>query len=257
MNLTLKVWRQSGPDAKGKFVSYPAKDVSPDSSFLEMLDRVNEVLEAEGEEPIAFDHDCREGICGACSMMIDGYPHGVETGTTACQLHMRHFHDGQTITLEPWRVRAFPTVRDLVVDRSAFDRIIGAGGYVSVNTGSAPEANLIPVAKDQAEEAFDAAACIGCGACAAACPNGSAMLFVSAKVSHLSLLPQGEPESIERAHKMVGQMDSEGFGNCTNHGECEVACPKEISMRTISHMNREFLRSSFVSRAFGRSNGKP
>ncbi len=256
MNLTLRVWRQSSATAKGQFVSYPAKDVSPDSSFLEMLDRVNEELEAKGEEPIAFDHDCREGICGACSMMIDGYPHGVEKGTTACQLHMRHFRDGQLITLEPWRVRPFPTIRDLVVDRTAFDRIMGSAGFVSVNTGSAPEANLIPVPKDESEEAFDAAACIGCGACAAACPNGSAMLFVSAKVSHLNLLPQGKPEALERARQMVEQMDREGFGNCTNHGECEVACPKEIPMRMISRMNHDYLRSSFVSRLFGRDNGK-
>ncbi len=254
MRFTLKVWRQNGPGDSGRFVEYAAEDISSDSSFLEMLDRVNESLEAEGEEPIVFDHDCREGICGACSMMIDGYAHGPERGTTACQLHMRHFKDGQTITLEPWRVRPFPVVRDLMVDRSAFDRIIESGGYVSVNTGSAPEANLIPIPKDIADDAFDSATCIGCGACAASCPNGSAMLFVSAKVHHLNSLPQGEPESLKRTAEMVMRMDEEGFGNCTNHGECEVACPKEISMRNISRMNRDFVRSSLLARVFG-SNG--
>ncbi|MCA9755002.1 MAG: succinate dehydrogenase/fumarate reductase iron-sulfur subunit [Candidatus Eisenbacteria bacterium] len=255
MNLTLRVWRQKGPQDKGGFVDYPAKDVSPDSSFLEMLDRVNEELESRGEEPIAFDHDCREGICGMCSMMINGYPHGLEKGTTACQLHMRHFSDGQTITIEPWRVKPFPIVRDLITDRTAFDRIIQAGGYVSVNTGSAPEANMIPISKEIADAAFDVAACIGCGACAASCPNGSAMLFVSAKVTHLNGLPQGEPELLERTRRMVEQMDAEGFGNCSNHRECEVACPKEIQMRNISKMNRDFIRSSVLSRVFG-TNGK-
>jgi len=248
MNLTLKVWRQPGPGQKGSLETYAAPNVSPDSSFLEMLDQVNEKLEEEGKEPIAFDHDCREGICGSCSLMINGYAHGPDAGTTACQLHMRRFKDGDTIVIEPWRAKAFPIVRDLVVDRSAFDRIISAGGYVSVNTGSAQDANLIPIGKEEADLAFDAAACIGCGACVAACPNASAMLFVSAKVSHLSRLPQGQPERLGRAAGMVAQMDAEGFGNCTNHGECEAACPKEIKMENIHRMNADFARAMFRRR---------
>lgn len=253
MKLTLKVWRQAHAKAPGAFQTYTIDDVSPDSSFLEMLDRINEDLEEQGQDPIAFDHDCREGICGACSMVIDGAPHGPSRGTTACQLHMRHFHDGQTITIEPFRARSFPVVRDLVVDRSAFDRVIQAGGYVSVNTGSAPEANLIAVPKEVADLAFDAAACIGCGACVAACPNASAMLFLSAKVSHLGLLPQGRPEAGERVLRMVERMDAEGFGGCTNHGECEAVCPKEISMQNIGRLNREFLLGSLATRSPGRS----
>jgi succinate dehydrogenase / fumarate reductase iron-sulfur subunit len=243
MNLTLKVWRQAGPGQKGSLETYRVQDVSPDSSFLEMLDHVNEGLEEGGKEPIAFDHDCREGICGACSLMIQGYAHGPDAGTTACQLHMRRFKDGDTITVEPWRAKAFPVIRDLVVDRTAFDRIISAGGYVSVNTGSAQDANLIPIGKDEADLAFDAAACIGCGACVAACPNASAMLFVSAKISHLGRLPQGQPERLARAGNMVAQMDAEGFGNCTNHGECEAACPKEIRMENIHRMNGDYVRA--------------
>ena len=244
MNLTLKVWRQTGAKGKGQFVSYPANDVSPDSSFLEMLDRVNEGLGRQNDEPIAFDHDCREGICGSCSMMIDGYPHGIEQGTTACQLHMRHFTDGQTITIEPWRVRSFPVIKDLVVDRSAFDRIIEAGGYISVNTGAAPDANIIAVPKEAAESAMDAASCIGCAACVAACPNSAANLFTAAKMQHLSLLPQGQPERYTRAVAMVETME-EYFGSCTNHGECEEACPKNISIDFIAWMNRDYVKAQF------------
>jgi succinate dehydrogenase / fumarate reductase iron-sulfur subunit len=251
MRLTLRVWRQPGPEAAGGFATYTIDDVSPDSSFLEMMDRVNEQLEGRGEEPVAFDHDCREGICGACSLVINGVAHGPAGGTTTCQLHMRHFRDGQTITVEPFRARGFPIVRDLVVDRSAFDRIIEAGGYVSVNTGSAPEANLIPISKEIADLAFDAAACIGCGACVAACPNASATLFVAAKVSHLGLLPQGRPEAVQRVLRMVERMDAEGFGGCTNHGECEAVCPKEISMQNIGRLNHEFFRASLATRSRG------
>ncbi len=251
MNLTLKVWRQKNADAPGRLETYEARDVSPDSSFLEMLDVVNEGLEAQGQEPIAFDHDCREGICGACSLMIDGVAHGPQRGTTACQLHMRTFRDGDTIVVEPWRARAFPPVKDLVVDRSAFDRIIEAGGYVSVNTGAAQDANLIPIGKESADDAFDAAACIGCGACVASCKNASAMLFVSAKISHLGHLPQGQPERARRAQAMVAQMDAEGFGGCTNQGECEAVCPKEIKMTNISRMNADFVRASFGSSLAG------
>jgi succinate dehydrogenase / fumarate reductase iron-sulfur subunit len=246
MNLTLRVWRQKNASSAGKLVSYTAKNVSPNSSFLEMLDEVNEELIHRGEEPIAFDHDCREGICGMCSLTINGIPHGPERGTTVCQLHMRHFRDGQTITIEPWRARAFPLVRDLIVDRSAFDRIVQSGGYVSINTGGAPDANALPIAKEEADRAFDAAACIGCGACVAACRNASAMLFVGAKVSQLAHLPQGQPERAERVVAMVERMDAEGFGNCSNHYECEAVCPKEISRTVIAELNREFLRGSLL-----------
>lgn len=252
MNLTLRVWRQKDAHSKGRFENLEARGIEPDASFLEMLDLVNERLEAEGREPIAFDSDCREGICGACSMVIGGVAHGPEPATTACQLMMRHFTDGQTITIEPWRARAFPVLRDLVVDRSAFDRIIQAGGYIGVNTGSAPEANSVPVPKADSEAAFDSAACIGCGACVAACPNGSAMLFVSAKVTHLASLPQGQPERMRRVQAMVRQMDAEGFGNCTNHGECEAVCPKEIRMTSISRMNADFVKSGFRLRELRR-----
>lgn len=244
MNLTLHVWRQQGPRAAGRFVTYAARDVSADMSFLEMLDVVNEGLIGKGEEPIAFDHDCREGICGACGMVINGRPHGPRERTTACQLHMRSFHDGQELWLEPWRSRAFPIVKDLIVDRSAFDRIIAAGGFISAPIGSAPDANAIPVRKESADLAMDAAACIGCGACVAACPNASAMLFTAAKVSHLGLLPQGQPERAERVRKMVAQMDLEGFGSCTNHNECQAACPKGISVSFIARMNADLIRAN-------------
>ena len=241
MNLTLKVWRQKNAADKGKFVTYPVQNISEDMSFLEMFDVLNEELISKGEEPIAFDHDCREGICGMCSMYINGRPHGPLKGTTTCQLHMRHFKDGDTIVVEPWRAKAFPVIKDLAVDRSAFDRIQQAGGYVSVNTGNAPDANSIPISKDVAEEAFDAAACIGCGACVAACKNGSAMLFVSAKVSQLALLPQGKPERAERALNMLEAMDQEGFGHCTNTNACEAECPKNISVANIARLNREYI----------------
>ena len=244
MNLTLKVWRQASPLDSGRFVIYNAPHVSPDMSFLEMLDVVNERLEAGGERAIAFDHDCREGICGACGMMINGIAHGPARGTTACQLHMRHFRDGQTITIEPFRARAFPVLRDLIVDRGALDRIIEAGGFVSVATGNAPEANAVPVPKDRVDQAMDAAQCIGCGACVAACPNGSAMLFTGAKVTHLGLLPQGQPERLRRVGAMVERMDLEGFGGCTNFGECYEACPKEIPLSTIARLNRDYLKAS-------------
>lgn len=247
MNLTLHVWRQKNAGAEGRFVDYPANDISPDMSFLEMLDVVNEGLIEKGDEPIAFDHDCREGICGTCGMMINGVAHGPQAATTTCQLHMRHFHDGDEITIEPWRAKAFPVLRDLVVDRGAFDRIIQAGGFVSVSTGSAPDANAIPVAKESADLAMDAAACIGCGACVAACPNASAMLFTAAKVSHLGVLPQGQTERFERVIRMVDTMDEEGFGGCTNIGECSAVCPKEISMDFIAQMNRDLLRASLFS----------
>jgi succinate dehydrogenase / fumarate reductase iron-sulfur subunit len=240
MNLTLKVWRQKSGSASGEFVTYDAKDVSPDMSFLEMLDVVNEGLITGSQEPIAFDSDCREGICGMCSLVINGVPHGGHRGTATCQLHMRHFQDGQTITVEPWRARAFPIVRDLVVDRGAFDRIIQSGGFVSVNTGGTPDANSLPVAKTDSDRAMDAAACIGCGACVAACKNASAMLFVSAKVSHLNLLPQGKPEKDRRVLNMVRQMDAEGFGACSVTGSCEAVCPKEISLNFIAKMNRDY-----------------
>jgi succinate dehydrogenase / fumarate reductase iron-sulfur subunit len=247
VNVHLRVWRQKDRQDAGRFVSYEARDISPEMSFLEMLDVVNEGLVARGEEPIAFDHDCREGICGTCGMMINGVAHGPRRATTACQLHMRSFRDGDAITIEPWRASAFPVLRDLVVDRTSFDRIVAAGGFISVPTGSAPDGNTIPVPKESADLAMDAAACIGCGACVAACPNASAMLFTAAKVSHLGLLPQGQPERESRVLKMVAQMDGEGFGTCTNHGECEAVCPKEISLSFIARLNREYLRASLVS----------
>ena len=241
MDLTLKIWRQKNREAKGEMKSYPIKGVSPDSSFLEMMDLLNNELIEKGEDPVAFDHDCREGICGACSMVINGQPHGPDSGTTTCQLHMRSFKDGDTVVVEPWRAVAFPVIKDLVVDRSAFDRVISAGGFVSVNTGNAQDGNSIPIPKDDADKAFAAAACIGCGACVAACKNASAMLFVSAKISQLALLPQGAPEREERALGMVAQMDAEGFGSCTNTGACSAECPKEISLENIARMNREYL----------------
>ena len=240
MNLTLHVWRQRSPGDPGCLETYQARDISPDMSFLEMMDLVNEQLVKEGREPIAFEHDCREGICGACSMVVNGMPHGPERKTTVCQLHMRKFRDGEHIYIEPWRAGAFPVVKDLVVDRSAFDRIIQAGGFVSVNTGGAPDGNAIPVPKEAAENAMDAAECIGCGACVAACPNASAMLFLAAKVAHLAYLPQGQPERRRRVLDMLAQHDREGFGHCSNFYECEAACPKEISVRFITKLNREF-----------------
>lgn len=246
MNLTLKVWRQKNSSDKGKFVTYALDGISEDMSFLEMFDVLNERLIAKGEEPVAFDHDCREGICGACSMFINGRAHGPNKGTTTCQLHMRHFKDGDTIVVEPWRAKGFPVIKDLVVDRSAFDRIIAAGGFISVSTGNAKDANNIPIPKSDADEAFSAAACIGCGACVAACKNSSAMLFVSAKVSQLALLPQGKVERKERVKNMVAQMDKEGFGNCTMSGSCEAECPKEISILHIARMNREFLLANLA-----------
>ena len=248
MKLTLRIWRQQNAQSPGKFERYEAANVSPDLSFLEMLDLVNDELQRRGIDPVAFDHDCREGICGACSMMINGEAHGPEPAVATCQLYMRHFRDGDTITIEPWRARAFPVIKDLVVDRSAFDRILQAGGYVSVDTGSAPEANAMPVPKKDAEEAMDAAACIGCGACVAACPNASAMLFVAAKVAHLERLPQGKIEHAHRVRSMVEAMDAEGFGNCTNHFECMAACPKSIHVKFIARMNRGYLRASLTKR---------
>lgn len=247
MNLTLRVWRQKNANTPGQFVTYQAQDISPDMSFLEMLDVVNEVLIKRGEEQIAFDHDCREGICGMCSLVINGAPHGPLPHTTTCQLHMRSFKDGDTITIEPWRATPFPVLKDLVVDRASFDRVIQSGGYVSVSTGGAPDANALPIPKDSADKAFDAAACIGCGACVAACKNASAMLFVAAKVSHLSLLPQGKVEEERRVLNMVAKMDEEGFGNCTNIGSCEAACPKGISLDNIARMNRLYLKALLKS----------
>ncbi len=246
MNLTLKVWRQKNTDAKGNFETYQVSDISSEMSFLEMFDVLNERLINEGKEPIAFDHDCREGICGMCSMHINGRAHGPWQGTTTCQLHMRAFKDGDTITVEPWRAGAFPVIKDLTVHRAAFDRIIEAGGFVSVNTGNAQDANNIPVPKDDADAAFAAAACIGCGACVAACKNSSAMLFVAAKVSQLALLPQGQPEKKSRVLNMLAQMDKEGFGSCTNTGACEAECPKEISLTNIARLNREFIGAGFT-----------
>lgn len=240
MKLKLKVWRQKNRRSKGKFEEYQLNNVSEDSSFLEMLDILSEELVEKGEEPIAFDHDCREGICGMCSLTINGIPHGPERATTACQLHMRHFKDGETITIEPWRAKPFPVVKDLVTDRSAFDRIIQSGGFITARTGSAVDANAVPVPKDDADYAMDAAACIGCGACVAACPNASAMLFTSAKVSHMNSLPQGKPEKDRRVLAMVRTMDDEGFGGCTNIGECEAVCPKSISLDMIAQLNRDY-----------------
>ena len=248
MHLTLKVWRQKGPGSTGRFEEYDAPDVSPDMSFLEMLDVVNERLAEQGDEPIAFAHDCREGICGSCALMIDGVAHGPVRGAATCQVHMRSFEDGATIHIEPWRARAFPIIKDLVVDRSAFDRIIQVGGYISVATGSAPDANVIPIPKPDVDNAMDAAACIACGACVAACPNASASLFTAAKVSHLGLLPQGQPERNRRVVQMVEQMDIEGFGGCTLYGECQEACPKLISIDTIARMNRDYFKAALRSR---------
>src|SRR5215213_5130170 len=246
MNITLRVWRQAGPGSPGRMVEYEARDISPDTSFLEMLDVVNERLAERGEVPIAFDHDCREGICGSCSLMINGMAHGPMAGTATCQLHMRSFSDGDVITVEPFRARAFPIVRDLVVNRSALDRIIQAGGYIDAPTGGAPDGNAILVSKPAVDTAMDAAQCIGCGACVAACPNGSASLFTAAKITHLGLLPQGQPERLQRARRMVEQMDAEGFGGCTLYGECQEACPKMISIDTITRMNRDYLRAAVV-----------
>lgn len=246
INLKLKVWRQPNPKDPGKFATYEVKDVSTEMSFLEMFDVLNERLIREGSDPIAFDHDCREGICGSCSMHINGRPHGPWHATTVCQLHMRAFEDGQTVVVEPWRADSFPVIKDLMVDRSAFDRIIQAGGYISVNTGNAVDANAVAVEKDKADAAFAAAACIGCGACVAACKNSSAMLFMSAKVAHLSLLPQGAPEKKNRVLNMVAQMDKEGFGSCTFTGACEAVCPKEIPITTISRLNKEYLNASLT-----------
>jgi succinate dehydrogenase / fumarate reductase iron-sulfur subunit len=246
-NITLKVWRQEGDLQRGRLETYPANNVSPDMSFLEMLDVVNEQLTLAGKDPIAFDHDCREGICGCCGAVINGRPHGPEKETTLCQLHMRHFSDGDTIVIEPWRARAFKIIKDLVVDRGALDKIIQAGGYISTNTGGAPDANAMPVPQKAAEDAFDAAACIGCGACVASCPNASAMLFTGAKISHLGLLPQGRPEAAKRALNMVRVMDELGFGNCTNETECEAECPKNISIINIARMNREFIKASLAA----------
>lgn len=246
MNFTLKIWRQQGPEDKGRLVTYRADEVSPDMSFLEMLDGVNQRLIVAGEEPVAFEHDCREGICGSCSLVIDGTPHGPDRGITACQLYMRRFSDGSTITIEPWRARAFPVIKDLVVDRRALDRVMQAGGYISVNTGGAVDGNALLIGKEQAETAMDAASCIGCGACVAACKNASAMLFVAAKVSHLAALPQGEPERARRVMAMMEAMDREGFGSCGNQYECEAVCPKSISVRFIATLNREYLRAGLV-----------
>jgi succinate dehydrogenase / fumarate reductase iron-sulfur subunit len=247
MNLTLHIWRQKNAHSPGQMVRYDVKDISPDMSFLEMLDVLNEELQKKGEEPIAFDSDCREGICGMCSLVINGVPHGPDRGTATCQLHMRRFRDGDSISIEPWRARAFPPIKDLVVDRSAFDRVIQAGGFVSENTGGAQDGNALLIPKVDQERAMDAAACIGCGACVAGCKNASAMLFVAAKVSHLADLPQGQPERRRRVLKMVAQMDAEGFGNCTNQYECEAVCPKDISVQFIAQMNRDYLRANLAS----------
>lgn len=248
MKVHLKVWRQSGPNVKGRLVDYTADHVSPDMSFLEMLDSVNETLISSGGDPIAFDSDCREGICGTCGVMVDGRPHGPDSCTTVCQLHMRRYKDGDTIVIEPWQAKAFPLIKDLVVDRSAFDHIIQAGGYTSVNTGGAADANAILIPKTAADEAMDSAQCIGCGACVAACKNASAALFTSAKVTHLSLLPQGQMEATERVVAMVDAMDTAGFGGCSNEGECEAVCPKGISLRNIATMNREYRKAMFANR---------
>ena len=251
MNLTLKVWRQKNTADKGKMVDYKVSEISPDMSFLEMFDVLNEDLITKGDDPIVFDHDCREGICGMCSMFINGRPHGPKDAVTTCQLHMRSFKDGDTIVVEPWRAKAFPVIKDLTVDRSAFDRVIAAGGFISVNTGNAQDANNLPIPKAQADAAFEAAACIGCGACVATCKNASAMLFVSAKISQLALLPQGQPERYKRVQNMVAQMDAEGFGNCTNTGACEAECPKGISLENIARMNRDYVSAKFISEEEG------
>ena len=243
INITLRIWRKKGPKEKGAFKEYSLQNISTDSSFLEMLDVLNEQLINEGEEPVVFDHDCREGICGMCSLYINGHPHGPDEDVTTCQLHMRKFNDGDVITVEPWRSAGFPVIRDLMVDRGAFDKIMQAGGYVSVNTGGVPDANAIPIPKANADEAMDAASCIGCGACVAACKNGSAMLFVSAKVSQLALLPQGRVEAARRAKAMLSKMDELGFGNCTNTGACEAECPKNVSIANIARLNREFIKA--------------
>jgi len=247
MDLTLKIWRQATASEKGKFVEYQVQNISADASFLEMLDVLNEELVRKGEDPVAFDHDCREGICGACSLYINGRPHGPDKGITTCQMHMRRFKDGETIVIEPWRAKPFPVIKDLMVDRTAFDEIIQAGGYVSINTGGVPDANAIPIPKRDADTAMDAAACIGCGACVAACKNASAMLFVAAKVSQFAVLPQGKMEARERVQNMVAKMDELGFGNCTNTYACEAECPKEISVSHIARMNREYLSAKLVS----------
>jgi succinate dehydrogenase / fumarate reductase iron-sulfur subunit len=248
MNLTLRVWRQAGPDAPGRLVEYQAGNILPAMSFLEMLDVVNEGLLQRGEDPIAFDSDCREGICGTCGMLVNGIPHGPDRGSTVCQLHMRRFRNGDTITIEPWRARAFPVLKDLAVDRSAFDRIIRAGGYISQNIGSAPDGNAILIPKETADQAMDVAQCIGCGACVAACKNASAALFTSAKVAHLGLLPQGQGERYRRVIRMVDQMDAEGFGSCSNEGECEAVCPKEIRIAAIARMNRDYVKACLMRR---------
>ena len=249
LNLTLEVWRQDGPDDAGRFETIPAPDIKDEMSFLEMLDLVNERLLNDGKDPITFDHDCHEGICGTCSLMINGQAHGPQRGTATCQLHMRHFHDGQTIVIEPWRATAFPVIKDLMVDRAVLDRIVEAGGYITANTGGAPDANLIPIPKPVADAAMDAAACIQCGACVAACPNSAAQLFTAAKVAHLNLLPQGQPERYQRVEKMVDTME-EFFGSCTNHGECQEACPKEISIDFIATLNKDYLRAKVKNRRY-------
>lgn len=243
LTLNLHIWRQEGPDKTGKLVPYKAENVNPDMSFLEMIDELNEDLIEKGEDPIEFDSDCREGICGMCSLVINGVAHGPQHGTATCQLHMRHYRDGDTITIEPWRASAFPILKDLVVDRTSFDRIIQAGGYISINTGSAPDANALPIGKIDSDQSMDAASCIGCGACVAACPNASASLFTAAKITQFAKLPQGVPERKLRALRMVDQMDAEGFGNCSNHGECEAVCPKQISISTIALMKREYMKA--------------
>jgi len=256
VNLTLHVWRQKNAGSSGRMERYDAKDVNPDMSFLEMLDVVNEGLISSGKEPIAFEHDCREGICGSCGFVINGIPHGPHKGTTVCQLHMRHFKDGDELYLEPWRAKAFPVLKDLVVDRGAFDRIIAAGGYITARTGSTPDGNAIPVPKGAADSAMDAAACIGCGACVAACPNAAAALFTGAKISHLGLLPQGQAERDRRALGMVAQVNSELFGSCTNVGECEAVCPKGISVEVIARMNRDYLKASWKDRGVRKESGE-
>jgi succinate dehydrogenase / fumarate reductase iron-sulfur subunit len=248
MRLNLKIWRQAGPGAAGRLVDYVADNVSPDMSFLEMLDVVNEKLVKDGKDSISFDSDCREGICGMCSLVVNGIPHGPDRGTTVCQLHMRRFRDGESITIEPWRAKAFPVVKDLVVDRSAFDRIIAAGGYVSINVGGAPDGNAIPIPKQVAEAAMDSAQCIACGACVAACKNASAHLFMSSKISHLALLPQGQVERLRRVVSMIEQADAEGFGSCSNEGECEAVCPKEIPISNIARMTREYVKAVLAGR---------